>query len=77
MPANTPNEKSSGEPDERDVFCKVQDAFRLFARNTSAVLGTEWVLRHRAPDHHHLGGNGHIFGYSDTWQLIIIRERPS
>lgn len=71
MPANTPNEKSSGEPDERDVFCKVQDAFRLFARNTSAVLGTAWSFVIALLTIIIWAGTGHIFGYSDTWQLII------
>ncbi len=49
----------------------MQDAFRVFARQTSAVLGTAWAF---------VGAflvivvwalTGHIFHYSDTWQLII------
>ena len=34
-----PQEKS------RDFFCVVSDAFRLFAKNSSRMLGSAWVLR--------------------------------
>jgi low affinity Fe/Cu permease len=56
---------------ERDFFCVVRDAFRVFARNSSRVLGSAWAF----------GGailiiivwalTGPTFHFSDTWQLII------
>jgi low affinity Fe/Cu permease len=56
---------------ERDFFCVVSDAFRIFARRSSIVLGSAWAF----------GGavfvilvwilTGPTFHFSDTWQLII------
>jgi low affinity Fe/Cu permease len=56
---------------ERDFFCIVSDAFRVFARRSSSILGTAWAF----------GGavlviavwliTGPTFHFSDTWQLII------
>jgi low affinity Fe/Cu permease len=55
----------------RDFFCVVSDAFRIFARRSSIVLGSAWAF----------GGavfvilvwilTGPTFHFSDTWQLII------
>jgi low affinity Fe/Cu permease len=56
---------------ERDIFCKVQDAFRIFARQASAVLGTAWAFVVAILIIVIWGITGHIFNYSDTWQLII------
>jgi hypothetical protein len=36
--------RSLEKPDKRDIFCQVQEAFRLAARKTSAVLGTAWAF---------------------------------
>jgi low affinity Fe/Cu permease len=56
---------------ERDFFCVVRDAFRLFAQRSAAMLGSAlaftgavlviviWLV------------TGPIFHFSDTWQLII------
>ena len=55
----------------RDIFCVVSDAFRVFARRTSVMLGSAWAF---------VGAlfiilvwalTGPTFHYSDTWQLII------
>ena len=57
--------------DDRDFFCKIQDAFRVFARRTSAVLGTAWAFVIAIAIIVVWALTGHIFHYSDTWQLII------
>ncbi len=57
--------------DERDLFCKVQDAFRVFAKNASAVLGTAWSFVFALLIIVIWAATGHVFHYSDTWQLII------
>ena len=56
---------------ERDLLCVVSDAFRVFARRCSIMLGSAWAF----------GGavlvivvwliTGPTFHFSDTWQLII------
>jgi low affinity Fe/Cu permease len=56
---------------QRDFFCIVSDAFRVFARRSSRILGSAWAF----------GGavvviavwliTGPTFHFSDTWQLII------
>ena len=56
---------------ERDFFCVVSDAFRVFAHRSSVMLGSAWAF----------GGavlviivwllTGPTFHFSDTWQLII------
>src|SRR6059058_373535 len=56
---------------ERDFFCVISDAFRVFARRCSVMLGSAWAF----------GGavfvilvwilTGPTFHFSDTWQLII------
>jgi low affinity Fe/Cu permease len=56
---------------QRDFLCVVSDAFRVFARRSSIVLGSAWAF----------GGavlvivvwllTGPTFHFSDTWQLII------
>ena len=57
--------------EERDFFCVISDAFRVFARRTSALLGSAWAF---------VGAlfiivvwaiTGPTFRFSDTWQLII------
>ncbi len=62
---------SEPEKDERDIFCRVQDAFRVFARGSSAVLGTAWAFVVAIAIIVIWGATGHLFNYSDTWQLII------
>ncbi len=69
--AATPANGRKGKSEERDLFCKVQDAFRVFARSTSAVLGTAWSFVIAIAIIVVWAATGHIFHYSDTWQLII------
>ncbi len=65
------NNQTPGMDSDRDIFCKVQDAFRVFARQASAVLGTAWAFVIAILIIVIWGVTGHIFNYSDTWQLII------
>ena len=67
----TNNRKTKPLSDGRDIFCRVQDAFRVAARNTSAVLGTAWAFMGAVSIIVVWALTGHIFAYSDTWQLII------
>ncbi|HEX4668219.1 MAG TPA: low affinity iron permease family protein [Chthoniobacterales bacterium] len=72
MPRKADNQKPSQEQTEKpDFFCRVQDAFRIAARKTSAVLGTAWAFMGAVAVIVIWGLTGHIFHYSDTWQLII------
>ncbi|MDQ6624716.1 MAG: low affinity iron permease family protein [Verrucomicrobiota bacterium] len=71
---NTSKTKTHQSPqaeDNRDFICKVQDAFRVFARKASEVLGTAWSFVIAIAIIVVWGLSGHIFHYSDTWQLII------
>ena len=56
---------------QRDFFCVVSDAFRVFARRSSSALGSAWAF---------VGAvlvilvwivTGPMFHFSDTWQLVI------
>jgi low affinity Fe/Cu permease len=56
---------------ERDFLCVASDAFRVFARRSSVMLGSAWAF---------CGAvfvilvwlvTGPAFHFSDTWQLII------
>ncbi len=49
----------------------MQDAFRVFARRTSEVLGTAWVFVLAIAVIVICASTGHVFHYSDSWQLII------
>jgi low affinity Fe/Cu permease len=49
----------------------VRDAFRVFARGTSEVLGSAWAFVIAIVIIVIWAVTGHIFNYSDTWQLII------
>ena len=60
-----PQEKS------RDFFCVASDAFRLFAKRSSMVLGSAWVFASAIVIIVIWGLTGPAFHYSDTWQLII------
>ncbi len=63
---------SAGEqPANRDVFCKIRDAFRHFAQRTSSALGTAWAFVFAVLIILAWGVTGPVFHFSDTWQLII------
>jgi low affinity Fe/Cu permease len=55
----------------RDVFCVVSDAFRIFARRSSMVLGSAWAFASAILIIVIWALTGPAFHYSNTWQLII------
>ena len=57
--------------DDRDFFCRIRDAFGVFARRTSSVLGTAWAFVCAILIIVVWAMTGPTFHYSDTWQLII------
>ena len=59
------------EGDEPDFLCRIRDAFRVFARHTSAVLGSAWAFVLALAIIIVWAITGPTFGFSDTWQLII------
>jgi low affinity Fe/Cu permease len=67
----TQTEKLKEDEERRDLFCIVSDAFRIFARRTSSVLGSPWALIIALFIIAVWGLTGPAFHYSDTWQLII------
>ena len=56
---------------ERDFFCVVSDAFRVFARRSSVVLGSAWAFAGAVLVIAVWLITGPTFHFSDTWQLII------
>jgi low affinity Fe/Cu permease len=67
----TQKEKLNENEASRDVFCVVSDAFRIFARRSSRVLGSAWAFAGAIVILIVWGLTGPMFHYSDTWQLII------
>jgi low affinity Fe/Cu permease len=62
---------NSEKPPERDLFCRIRDSFRHFARKASAVLGSAWAFIGALVIIGVWGLTGPMFHFSDTWQLII------
>jgi low affinity Fe/Cu permease len=56
---------------ERDFFCVVSDAFRVFARHSSIILGSAWAFAGAVIVIAVWLITGPTFHFSDTWQLII------
>ena len=56
---------------KRDFLCVVRDAFRIFARQSSRVLGSAWAFAAAILVIVVWGATGPTFHFSDTWQLII------
>jgi len=52
-------------------FCRIRDAFRVFARVSSNVLGSPWAFILAILIIVVWGVTGPMFNFSDTWQLII------
>ena len=67
----TQNEKLKEQNQSQDLFCVASDAFRIFARRSSMVLGSAWVFASAILIIVIWGLTGPAFHYSDTWQLII------
>jgi low affinity Fe/Cu permease len=71
MAIATQKEKLKQQEESRDFFCVVSDAFRLFARRSSMVLGSAWAFGGAILIIVIWGLTGPAFHYSNTWQLII------
>jgi low affinity Fe/Cu permease len=56
---------------ERDLLCVVSDAFRVFARRCSIMLGSAWAFAGAVLVILVWLLTGPTFHFSDTWQLII------
>jgi low affinity Fe/Cu permease len=56
---------------ERDFLCVVSDAFRVFARRSSMMLGSAWAFAGAVLVICIWILTGPTFHFSDTWQLII------
>lgn len=56
---------------QRDIFCVVTDAFRVFAHRSSAMLGSAWAFGAAVLVILVWLVTGPMFHFSDTWQLII------
>ena len=69
--ANNHRKNGKTNCDDRDLFCRIRDAFGVFARKTSSVLGSAWAFVVAILIIVIWAATGHAFGYSDTWQLII------
>jgi low affinity Fe/Cu permease len=57
--------------DERSLFGRVQDAFHIFARKSSNILGSPLAFATAILIIIVWAALGPTFHYSDTWQLII------
>jgi low affinity Fe/Cu permease len=64
-------EKLKKDEEERDFFCLVSDAFRVFARHSSMILGSAWAFAGAVLVIAVWLLTGSTFHFSDTWQLII------
>ena len=56
---------------ERDFFCVISDAFRVFAHRSSVMLGSAWAFAAAVLVILVWLLTGPTFHFSDTWQLII------
>src|SRR5262249_22335873 len=57
--------------EEHNLFCVINDAFRVFARRSAILLGSAWAFAVAALVILGWLATGPIFHFSDTWQLII------
>jgi len=67
----TQTEKLREHEQDRDFFCVVSDAFRIFARRSAAILGSAWAFAGAILIIVVWALTGPTFHFSDTWQLII------
>ena len=68
---HTQTEKLKEHEKERDFFCVMSDAFRVFARRSSIMLGSAWAFAGAMLVILVWLLTGPTFHFSDTWQLII------
>ena len=71
MAIETQKQASRQDKGSRDLFCRVSDAFRIFARRSSIVFGSAWAFVSAVIIIVIWGLTGPAFHYSNTWQLII------
>ena len=64
-------EKLKEREQQRDFFSVVSDAFRVFARRSSMMLGSAWAFAGAVLVICIWILTGPTFHFSDTWQLII------
>ena len=67
----TQKKKLKQQQESKNFFCAVSDAFRIFARRSSRVLGSAWAFAGAIVIIVVWGVTGPAFHYSNTWQLII------
>jgi low affinity Fe/Cu permease len=67
----TQTEKLKKDEEERDFFCVISDAFRVFAHRSSVMLGSAWAFTAAVLVILVWILTGPMFHFSDTWQLII------
>jgi low affinity Fe/Cu permease len=67
----TQTEKLKNQEKERDFFCVVSDAFRVFARHSAIALGSAWAFAGAVLVIFVWIVTGPAFHFSDTWQLVI------
>src|ERR1700738_3365237 len=64
--------QKKSEPVKRQtLICQLRDAFRVFARQSSNVLGSPWAFIIAIAIIVVWAATGPMFHFSDTWQLII------
>ena len=68
---NGPGKNGRNSGNDRDLFCRIRDAFGVFARKTSNILGSAWAFVIALLIIVVWAIIGPTFHYSDTWQLII------
>jgi len=68
---NTQGQELKKHEQERDFFCVVRDAFRVFAQRSSSMLGSAWAFSIAVLVILLWLVTGPMFHFSDTWQLII------
>jgi low affinity Fe/Cu permease len=71
MPNHAGTRGAEKNEQERDFFCAVSDAFRVFARRSSIILGSAWAFTGAVLVILVWLLTGPTFHFSDTWQLII------
>ena len=67
----TQKKKLMQQQESKNFFCVVSDAFRIFARRSSRILGSAWAFAGAIVIIVVWGLTGPAFHYSNTWQLII------
>lgn len=71
MPKNWHSAGDAPPSDDRSFICRLQDAFRVFARAASELLGSAKIFVLAITIIAVWAATGHFFDYSDTWQLLI------